>query len=347
MIANLKKRGDTIHWQNAELQQDEKLTPTFEDTILLNVLTLIDTRLPTHVRDHYHHHMGRDKSLMDFKTDILIKTPVFISELDTKLQNSTIHSADVDDVSEQLCGMRFQHNFRQRGSDYRYAGRGRPFMRARGQPRGGFAVAPMTRQQAFSTPYCRICHLTGQPDSVVRSHRIGDMACPKLSMADKTYIQQQRDQPRVNAVLADDSAELLADVYGYEDHDVDQLHQEDQVRQPQPINPPEHQSAPSPDLLTANCSRILSTAMQPSCNVIHPVPSHILTVFTEDKQVINIELDSNATVNYIKLAAAQHFKFKISPNSQLSTLPDGITKLPAVGDAKHFSGMNGKCNSRQ
>ena len=332
VIANLKKRGDTIHWQNAELQQDEKLTPTFEDTILLNVLTLIDTRLPTHVRDHYHHHMGRDKSLMDFKTDILIKTPVFISELDTKLQNSTIHSADVDDVSEQLCGMRFQHNFRQRGSDYRYAGRGRPFMRARGQPRGGFAVAPMTRQQAFSTPYCRICHLTGQPDSVVRSHRIGDMACPKLSMADKTYIQQQRDQPRVNAVLADDSAELLADVYGYEDHDVDQLHQEDQVRQPQPINPPEHQSAPSPDLLTANCSRILSTAMQPSCNVIHPVPSHILTVFTEDKQVINIELDSNATVNYIKLAAAQHFKFKISPNSQLSTLADGITKLPAVGE---------------
>ena len=58
---------------------------------------------------------------------------------------------------------------------------------------------------------------------------------------------------------------------------------------------------------------------------------YILTVFTADKRVIHIELDSNATVNYIKLSAAQHFKFAISPNSQLSTLADGITTLPAVG----------------
>ena len=62
------------------------------------------------------------------------------------------------------------------------------------------------------------------------------MACPKLSIADKTYIQQQRDQPHVNAVLADDSPELLADVYGYEDQDVDHLQQEDQVSQQQSIN---------------------------------------------------------------------------------------------------------------
>ena len=127
VIANLKKRGDTIHWQDIVLDQDEKLTPTFEDTVLLNVLTLIDSRLPTHVRDHYHHHMGRDKSLMDFKTDILVKTPVFIAELDTKIQNNTIHSAEVNDVTEHLGAMRFQHNYRQRGNDYRNASRGRPF----------------------------------------------------------------------------------------------------------------------------------------------------------------------------------------------------------------------------
>ena len=341
VIANLKKRGDTIHWQDIVLDQDEKLTPTFEDTVLLNVLTLIDSRLPTHVRDHYHHHMGRDKSLMDFKTDILVKTPVFIAELDTKIQNNTIHSAEVNDVTEHLGAMRFQHNYRQRGNDYRNASRGRPFPRGRGQPRG-FSTAPMTRQQAFSTPYCRICHLTGQPDSVVRSHRIGDMACPKLSIADKTYIQQQRDQPRVNAVLAEDSADVLADVYGYEDIDAEQLQQEDQVKQQLPTTSPlSHQSVPLPANIHADYSRNTTTAIQPSCNVIHPVPSHILTVFTEDKKVVNIELDSNATVNYIKLAAAQHFNFKISPNSQLSTLADGITKLPAVGEIMETFFRNG------
>ena len=48
IIANLKKRGNRIHWQEANLDQDEKLTPTFEDTILLDVLGVIDPRLPAH-----------------------------------------------------------------------------------------------------------------------------------------------------------------------------------------------------------------------------------------------------------------------------------------------------------
>ena len=131
--------------------------------------------------------------------------------------------------------MRFQQNYRSRGADFRYWGadRGRPPFRPRGQmpPTRGFGVAPMTRQQAFSSPYCRICHITGQPDSVVRSHRIGDMACPKLSEADKAYIQQQRDQPRINAIDADESTDSLADVYGYDDSFSDQQLEDHQVSQ--------------------------------------------------------------------------------------------------------------------
>ena len=49
IIANLKKRGDEIRWQNEALARDEKLSPTFEDLILINVLALIDARLPLHV----------------------------------------------------------------------------------------------------------------------------------------------------------------------------------------------------------------------------------------------------------------------------------------------------------
>ena len=106
------------------------------------------------------------------------------------MSNNSIRATG-NKLEEHLGAMRFQQNYRSRGVDFRYWGadRGRPPFRPRGQmpPTRGFGVAPMTRQQAFSSPYCRICHITGQPDSVVRSHRIGDMACPKLSVADKAF----------------------------------------------------------------------------------------------------------------------------------------------------------------
>ena len=64
--------------------------------------------------------------------------------------------------------------------------------------------------------------------------------------------------------------------------------------------------------------------------ILSPAISSLYT--RSKKQVVHIELDSNATVNYIKLSAAKSLKCKISPNSQLSTLADGVTKLPAVGE---------------
>ena len=68
------------------------------------------------------------------------------------------------------------------------------------------------------------------------------------------------------------------------------------------------------------------------CNFIQPVSSQILSLHTASKQVIHIELDSNATINYIKLDTAKFYNFAIRPNSQLSLLADGITKLPAIGE---------------
>ena len=204
IIANLKKRGDKIRWQNESLARDEKLSPTFEDLILINVLTLIDACLPLHVRDHYHHHIGRDKTLMDYKSDILVKVPVFLSELDNKAQNNAIRA----ETEEHLGAMRFAPSTRGHQTFYR----GRPPPRGRAAYRGRSAT-PMGGLRTFSSPYCRICHVTGQPDHVVRSHRIGDMACPKLSAADKEYITAQRDNPRVNAITPAD-ASAIADEYG-------------------------------------------------------------------------------------------------------------------------------------
>ena len=264
IIANLKKRGDKIRWQNDTLARDEKLSPTFEDLILVNVLTLIDARLPVHVREHYHHHIGRDRTLMDFKSDILVQIPVFLSELDNKAQNNAIRA----ETEEHLGAMRFTPQNRGRQNSYR----GRSNFRGRAGHRG-LPSAPMGGLRTFSSPYCRICHVTGQPDHVVRYKEVSQVP--------------QSSQP--------------------------------------------HLTSPAPNN-NFTTSRSTCWTEPAQCNFIQPVASQILTLQTANKQVIHIELDSNATINYIKMDAAQHYNFSIKPNSQLSLLADGITKLPAIGE---------------
>ena len=81
-MARLKKKGDIITWQdNRVLTEDEELSPTFEELILDNVLGLIDTRLPGHVRNHYFYLIEQTKSLMDYRIDILKKVPTFLEEM--------------------------------------------------------------------------------------------------------------------------------------------------------------------------------------------------------------------------------------------------------------------------
>jgi hypothetical protein len=86
VMACLKKKGDVIFWQNnTVLEEDEKLSPTFEELILANVLGLIDIRLLGHVRDKYYQSIGDARSLMDYQEDILNNVIKFLPELDTNL----------------------------------------------------------------------------------------------------------------------------------------------------------------------------------------------------------------------------------------------------------------------
>ena len=83
IVACLKKKGDTILWNNnTVMAEDEQLSPTFEELILANVLGLINTRLPGHVRDNYYSLIRKTKSLMDYRTDILDKVPTFLKAID-------------------------------------------------------------------------------------------------------------------------------------------------------------------------------------------------------------------------------------------------------------------------
>ena len=63
--------------------------PLFEDIILMNVLNLIDPRLPKFVRKHYQLKMG-DRRLMDIKSDIFTNLKEFITEMESAEQLSSL-----------------------------------------------------------------------------------------------------------------------------------------------------------------------------------------------------------------------------------------------------------------
>ena len=71
------------------MNADEAVGPLFEDVILMNVLNLIDPRLPKFVRKHYQLKMG-DRRLMDIKTNIFTNLKEFLAEMEAAEQLSTL-----------------------------------------------------------------------------------------------------------------------------------------------------------------------------------------------------------------------------------------------------------------
>ena len=90
ILNNVGRTGETIQWNgNNELDADEVVGPLFEDVILMNVLNLIDPRLPKFVRKHYQLKMG-DRRLMDIKSDIFTNLKEFLAEMEAAEQLSLL-----------------------------------------------------------------------------------------------------------------------------------------------------------------------------------------------------------------------------------------------------------------
>jgi hypothetical protein len=71
-------KGDIVIWQKnilLILAEDEQLSSTFEEIILINVLDLVNERLLDCVRYHYQHLSGKLNWLMDPKNDIFVMGP--------------------------------------------------------------------------------------------------------------------------------------------------------------------------------------------------------------------------------------------------------------------------------
>ena len=79
---------------------------------------------------------------------------------------------------------------------------------------------------------------------------------------------------------------------------------------------------------------VLSRETEQKLGYIKPEPTQILTVYNDqsNNKAVHIELDSGATLNYIRESEAFRLSCKILPNHQLSTLGDGMTKLGSLGE---------------
>ena len=153
---NLKKSGHKIKYLNdKELDQDEIMSPTFEETIVLWCLEKIDPRLPAHVNKTFGHQMTGNTTLKDLQVMIFQRIPGMLEELNeaesnraTMLNNTNACSTankpqDAQEPTLSAYRMQNRSNRQQRFN-----------------------------KQAFNTKRrtCTVCRLAGRPNIIADSH---------------------------------------------------------------------------------------------------------------------------------------------------------------------------------
>jgi hypothetical protein len=100
VMASVMKQEGNGEEEGNSISVGEQLSPSFEDLILANVLRRIDVRLPRRVRSEYRHLIGRTKSLMDYKSEILAAVPTLLAQLENNHQSP---AADTEEKHLARC----------------------------------------------------------------------------------------------------------------------------------------------------------------------------------------------------------------------------------------------------
>ena len=171
-IDNLRKRGDVVTYRNGfVLPEDEKLTPSFENAIILWTLEKIDPRLPAKVKRDYGHQMTGNITLKDIQPVIFENISTMLEDLDQSQTTKAFAAQLVDDqTSLNAIGPQFSGRGRSRNFSSKF----------RGANRGNSSTNRSSR--TLSKKYCRICHLAGSDRNIYSSHEIG--FCSRLSARD-------------------------------------------------------------------------------------------------------------------------------------------------------------------
>ena len=319
IMGSLGKKGDKIGWQNKELSQDENLSPTFEDLILLNVLNILHPRLPAYVKDQYAHKIGETRRIMDYKVEILTKAKQYIEEIESiesqpiSVNNHVEVGEDPQEPDINYISTRGRQRDRYQRSNYRP----RRFQQSNQRQQPNRNSLP---------PYCRLCQLSGQPRSTFSSHYVGDESCPSMSDRDRSQLIE-RVSSQLSNVQLQEEPDLEAE-YGYASIN----HQHEQV---------DNAFLKNNDNLKSDNNCNFNYFSDSKLNFIKPVPSQILTVQDANGLNVHLDLDTGATCSYVKYDAAKKHNFKIMPNTQTSKLADGVTKMSAVGEINEIFYRNG------
>jgi|688.fasta_scaffold356394_1 hypothetical protein len=161
---SLRKRGETVLFRNEEvLEEDEEMSPTLENTVVLLWLERIDPRLPSKVHAVFAHQMVGNTSLRDLQPAICNRIPSLLQELDEAEANrAALHAAaPLDSTDTPVAAAFYTRGGRSRGRTRSFPTRGRNISK-----------------------FCRICFLLnkGSPN-IYTSHNINQ--CSKLSDRDK------------------------------------------------------------------------------------------------------------------------------------------------------------------
>ena len=187
-IDNLRKQGDIVQYRNNfTLTEDEKLSPSFENAIILWTLEKIDARLPAKIKKNYGHQMTGNTTLKDIQPVIFEHIDILLEELD-QFQTNKLLASQVnaeDDVELHAINIRKSGN---RNNSNR--------SKSRSFREQVSAKQPKSLNQSTSK-YCRICHLAGSDKRVFSSHEIGN--CSRLSVRD---LESLRDALVLNGMVS-------------------------------------------------------------------------------------------------------------------------------------------------
>ena len=177
-VDNLRKTGDRIVFKNnLPLTEDEKLTPSFENAIVLWTLEKIDARLPAKVKKDYGHQMTGDITLRDLQPVIFENINSMIEDLD-QAHTTKAFAAQVIDDQTSLNALTNRNRDRPRNRPLSF----RPKAPNTNRPLRNQPLRHPTPKTQITDKFCRICNLAGSDPRIYTSHEIG--TCSRLTVRD-------------------------------------------------------------------------------------------------------------------------------------------------------------------
>ena len=191
---NLRRKEDN-DLNGAKLAEDEKISPTFKDFIILSALNNIDPRLPAKVKQDYELQLNqKGVYLSDIQVSIFQAIPSMLESLNRDANLSAVASArslnltDSTEVSLDAFSLQGRSRGGGRGS---YMGRGGGGIQPRG--RGGSSSGNHWRghdgKRDHSEKYCRLCRVARKPKAVYESHNTGQ--CGFFTNADRRSMRAE------------------------------------------------------------------------------------------------------------------------------------------------------------